>query len=146
MAVSGIRNSNMIKVKRNIERLVFADTLATEFFVGAFAIAAATPRLYVSSDQTLATVVICSGVVRVVAVVLGLSWLRLAIAYCVVFTWTYFIMFVFLEEPTSWMTFTYMRPIHLSGGFVALLANVWIAWRLQTNVHARQNFIKDVGR
>lgn len=124
------------RIKRNLLKAVYSDSLPVEFIMATLAITQGTERLFIPEDRTLATVIVCIAIVRVVALLLGIMWLRLATAYVAVFSWIYFIMFVFLETPSP----------HLPGGIVAALANVWVAWRLQTDQHVRENIIRDAGR
>lgn len=118
-----------MNLKENILRIVYADTIAAEFIMAMVGTAEAIDKFSITEDRILATAVVIIGVIRVAALLLRQIWLRLIIAYVAVFCWSYFILFVFLKTPAE----------HLPGGLAALIANVWVAWRLQTEVHIRKD-------
>ena len=119
----------MKRFKARLVRILYADTLAAEAVMGISAISIASSRLGVPDDRSLATVVMFLGSLRILALLFGGLWMRLAVSYCVTFSWIYFVMFVFLDDPIP----------HLQGGIAFALVNGWLAWRLQTEVQLRNN-------
>jgi hypothetical protein len=114
-----------MKIKENLLRVLLSDSTGVECAMGLFAFAQV-PRIWgLPQDRVIAAFVVFFGFVRLCAVVLGRLRLRLIVAYCVTFMWVWFIMFVWLEAPTEYVT----------GGLASAAINVWIAWRLQTAQH-----------
>lgn len=125
-----------MNLKENILRVIYADTIGGEFIMGVFAIAQASAKLSVPADRTLASAVIFIGILRIASLLFRRLWMRLAVAYAAVFSWTYFILFVFMDSPSP----------HMPGGIAAAAANAWVAWRLQTEQHIRKDIAIEKAR
>jgi hypothetical protein len=127
------RRKETVKIKDNFMRVLLSDSTSVEFAMGLFALVQMNKAFNTVPDRVLAASVSFFGLLRLFGVLTGVIWLRLVIAYAATFMWIYFIAFVWMEAPVGYDVVSREWGIqYVPGGIAAALANIWIAWRLQT--------------
>jgi hypothetical protein len=113
-------------IKKNFLRVLLSDSTPVEFIGAIYAIAQSMPKLIgLPQDRLLAWSVVATSALRIYAVLINYLRLRLIASYLITFIWSYFVLFVWLEQPSELIT----------AGTASVVLNIWVAWRLQTEMH-----------